>query len=179
MLVIFDRTLGRHAGMLRLMRLLIAVIAALAVAGVSGEANAQEPVPTADLAIVSITASANHIRVGDVITFTVIAANNGPDAVNSLDVTIRTEPLLANEDEECDPTQGVSADTPSCEYPGGLASSIPPGETLTTTYSGVVPSGSKFVTATACVSSELPINDPNSSNDCASASVKVIGRRKP
>lgn len=44
----------------------------------------------------------------------------------------------------------------------------------------VLPTGSKFASDTACVTSpEYPPRiDPNPANDCATATVKIVGRRR-
>lgn len=174
---LFGRTAIGNAARTRPVRLIVTGVVVLVVAAVSGEAGAQETIPTADLAIVSISSDAQHARVGDEVTFTIVAINNGPDIVSTLDVTAsQTDPSLQLVDEEC---QEVSADTPACEYSGhgtGVAPGLPLTSTVTTL---VVAAGSKFATLTACVSSEQPINDPVSSNDCTSMTIKIIGRRKP
>ena len=126
--------------------------------------------PEADLAIVSKTANVKHAKVGDEVTFTIVATNNGPDTAE-LDVIETTLEGLELVSETCD--LGISADTPACEY--GL---VEPGQTLTTTVvTRVTGTGGRYVVDTACVSSEEPIVDPNPDNDCATATVKIIGKR--
>src|SRR5215212_9181034 len=85
---------------------------------------AQEPV-NADIAIVSKTANARHAKVGQLVTFTIVATNNGPEP-SQLDVF--DQPLIGLHmvEETCD--RGVSPDTPACEY-----SQVQPGESVTTT----------------------------------------------
>jgi hypothetical protein len=132
-------------------------------------AAAQE-VPNADLAVLSNAANAKHGHVGQQVTFTILATNNGPDTTPGLFVTATFQGLELVE-EICD--LGVSADTPSCEY-----SNIPRGQILTTTViARIVRTGSRTAALGACVSSPDPINDTDASNDCLTATVKVIGKR--
>ncbi len=148
----------------------VALVAALALP-VAGRA---QEIPRADLAVVSKTADVKHAKVGGEVTFTIVATNKGPEAAE-LDVIDTT---LANAlaglelvSETCD--LGISADTPACEY--GI---VEPGQTLTTTVvARVTGTSDRYLVNTACVSSEEPIVDPNPSNDCASATVKIIGKR--
>jgi uncharacterized repeat protein (TIGR01451 family) len=127
-------------------------------------------VPTADLAIVSNTASVKHAKVGDEVTFTIIARNNGPEAAD-FNVTWASEQLQLVS-ETCD--LGISPDTPACEY-----GTVEPGVTLTTTVvARVLDTGSKHATSTGCMV-EQPgfIIDPDPQNNCAAATVKVVGMR--
>jgi Domain of unknown function DUF11 len=150
-------------------RFSLAVGSALAVAAIATPASAQT-VPTADLAIVSITPSVTHARVGQDISFTIVATNNGPDVVE-LDTSVTRLRVLRFVSETCD--LGISPDTPFCEY--GF---IEPGVALTTTFVGRVRDvHAKFASVTACASSELALNDPVAANDCATARVKLIGKR--
>jgi uncharacterized repeat protein (TIGR01451 family) len=155
--------------MKRAIRILLLVSAALVVL-VPFPAAAQEA-PNADLAIVSNTATVKHGRVGQQVTLTIVAINNGPDPAPTLDVTATALQGLQLVDEICD--LGVSADTPSCEY-----RDVQPGQTLTTSVVfEIVSTGDKTATLTACVTSEQPINDPTISNDCATATFKLVGKR--
>jgi uncharacterized repeat protein (TIGR01451 family) len=137
---------------------------------VPGPASAQV-VPNADLAIVSNQADVKHAHVGQQVTFTIVATNHGPDPVVSLYVTYTDLEGMQFVDEICD--FGISADTPSCEY-----ANIAAGQTVTTrVIAEIVSTGNKTASATACVSSGDVINDPNPTNDCATATVKVVGKR--
>ena len=132
-------------------------------------AAAQE-VPHADLAVLSNAADVKHGHVGQQVTFTIVATNKGPDSTPNLYVNATFQGLELVE-ELCD--LGVSADTPSCEY-----SNILPGQILTTTVvARIVRTGTKTAALGACVSSPDAINDTDASNDCLTATVKVIGRR--
>jgi len=134
-------------------------------------AAAQE-VPTADLAIVSNVANVKHGHVGQQVTFTILATNNGPDTALNLDVydnsALQGLQILH---EICD--LGMAPDTPSCEY-----SDVLPGQTLTTTViAEIVSTGDKTASLTSCVQSGGTSNDPNTGNDCATATLKVVGKR--
>jgi hypothetical protein len=132
-------------------------------------ASAQD-IPTADLAIVSHTASVKHAKVGEEVTFTINAKNNGPDAADFSVMWSSDQLQLVSE--TCD--LGISADTPNCEY-----GTVEPGVSLTTTVvARVLDTGSKHATSTACMV-EQPgfIVDPNPQNNCGDATVKVVGKR--
>jgi uncharacterized repeat protein (TIGR01451 family) len=130
---------------------------------------AQVP-PNADLAIVSNTANLSHAKVGQEVTFKIVATNNGPDPAE-LFVNEQALVGLVMVSETCD--RGISADTPSCEY-GVLQA----GETVTTTViAQVQATGSKYASNTACVSSPDPLADPNTANDCATANLRIIGKQ--
>jgi uncharacterized repeat protein (TIGR01451 family) len=146
----------------------MSVLVGVTLAVGAGVATA-EGVPTADLAIVSDTADISHAKVGDEVTFTVVATNHGPDAAE-LDVVEYLPSAFAFVAHECD--RGISADGPFCEY-----GTIQPGETVTTRVVAVVVEKSdKYVTHTACVMSEEVIVDTDASNDCAAATVKITGK---
>jgi uncharacterized repeat protein (TIGR01451 family) len=132
--------------------------------------SAAQEVPNADLAIVSDIASVKHAKVGNEVTFTVVATNDGPDAAE-LNVTWASEQMnLVSE--TCD--LGISADTPACEY--GI---VQPGQSRTTTVvAEIIGTGSKHAVSTACVVEQAGfINDPDSQNNCAAATVKILGMR--
>jgi uncharacterized repeat protein (TIGR01451 family) len=138
--------------------------------------SAQE-VPTADLAIVSSTANVSHAKVEQSVTFTVVATNNGPDAVGEIDVNVPDERSTSlTYDLICDGEGGpFGPDGRFCEFTGP----IQPGQTVTTTIVGEVQTtGAKRAGITACVLSFAgPFNDPDSSNDCAAATVRIVGKR--
>jgi uncharacterized repeat protein (TIGR01451 family) len=158
-----------------------AVLVALALDAATSAA--QEPLPHADLAIASNTPNVTHARVGQDVTFTIVARNNGPDPA-IVYVNISLETSLTYEGKELPPgaleitggecDQGVSGDGVYCEY--GV---IEPGETLTQTFVGQVRPGTNRAVNTACIPSWLmSADDPNQANDCLAATVKVIGRGK-
>ena len=127
--------------------------------------------PTADLAVVSNTANLSHAKVGESVTFTIVATNKGPDPAE-LDVyaSEATDSLKAIE-LTCD--RGISPDTPACEY-----NTLQPGETVTTILVAEVQVGNKVASDTACVQSEQPIIDPGLSNECATSTLRVTGKHK-
>ena len=134
---------------------------------VAATAAAQEPV-NADIAIVSKTVNVRHAKVGELVTFTIVATNNGPEA-SQLDVIDQPLVGLHMVEETCD--RGISPDTPACEY-----SQVQPGETVTTTVVAEVDGGvGKYATNTACVSNESGLPDPDPSNDCVTTTLRIIG----
>jgi uncharacterized repeat protein (TIGR01451 family) len=147
-----------------------AVVAIVATVGLAlAAATAAQPVPTADLAIVSNTANVKHAKVGDQVTFTIVATNNGPEAAD-FNVTYSSSQLLLVS-ETCD--LGISADTPACEY-----GTVQPGVTLTTTVvAEVLSTGSKNGVGTGCMVEQEAFIDPNPQNNCADATVKIVGKR--
>ena len=132
--------------------------------------SAAQEVPNADLAIVSNTANVKHAKVGNEVTFTIIATNHGPDAAE-LNVTWASEQMQLVS-ETCD--LGISADTPACEY--GI---VDPGQSRTTiVVAEVISTSSKHAVGTACLVEQAGfINDPDSQNNCAAATVKIVGMR--
>jgi uncharacterized protein DUF11 len=149
---------------------LISVLVATTIGVALPVTAGSEVVPTADLAVVSNSASVRHAKVGDEITFTIIATNNGPDAVD-FNVMWSSEQLQLVE-ETCD--RGISADTPACEY-----GTVAPGVTLTTTViAQLLNTDSKYATGMGCmVEQPALITDPDPQNNCATATVKIVGRR--
>src|SRR5438876_10424166 len=72
--------------MQRVIRLYSLALVSAAVAGLVPIASKAQTVPNVDLAIVSNIANIKHGHVGQLVTFTIIATNNGPDTAPSLDV---------------------------------------------------------------------------------------------
>jgi uncharacterized repeat protein (TIGR01451 family) len=154
---------------------LTTVLAGLAIMATAGGAQAANAVPTVDLAIVSKTADVTKAHPGQLVTYTIVATNYGPDIAQSLDVTDLVD--LQNSglqmvDMSCD--QGISADTPSCEY-----TSVAPGQTVTTivTVRVLKHSKSKVVTNEACVSAENEVIDADASNDCLTVTLPLRGKK--
>jgi uncharacterized repeat protein (TIGR01451 family) len=151
----------------RLAAFVIAVGAGVAVWGGVAQGDV---VPNADLALVSYTTDVAHARIGDEVTFTVVATNRGPEPAE-LDTVVNLPDTLGWVSNQCD--RGISADGQFCEY--GI---LQPGETVTSTaVAEVLATNLKTVSGTACVLSEQVISDPDTSNDCASTSVKIVGKR--
>jgi hypothetical protein len=167
----------------------LAALLCLGLLGVAPSA-AQEP-PTADLAIVSNTANVRHAKVGQEVIFTIVARDNGPDVTAALFVNtdaaprgLGIGPVLCDRLDRCSylicdrslPLPVPSADTPSCDF-----SYVRVGELITVKAVFVVQAtGSKYASFTACVTSPEypPRNDPNPANDCATATVKIVGKRR-
>jgi hypothetical protein len=144
----------------------IAWVLCLAAIGLVLPAAAGAQAGNADLAVLSTTASAKHAKVGEQVTFTIVAKNNGPDAADFNVYWSSDQMSLVTM--VCD--RGISPDTPACEY-----GTVQPGVTLTTTVvAEVMDTGSQHAVGTGCMHSD--VIDPNPGNDCASASVKVVGK---
>ena len=157
---------GERAGRARFVFVLCLLTVGLALTATSGA----EVIPSADLAVVSNVANVEHAKVGDEITFTIVATNHGPDAAE-LDLYFASgEMHLVSE--RCD--LGISADTPACEY-----TIVEPGQTVTTTaVAEVLSTGSKHAVGTACIVEQAEVvSDPDSQNNCAAATVKIVGKR--
>jgi len=159
---------------------LLAVAPLLAVAALpGGVANGQE-LPTADLALVSMTANVRHARVGQEVTFTVVGRNSGPDAA---DFNVIQDPSLffpgSYPPSDFTFVGGLclgsdSFDGSACEV--GL---VQPGDTVTTTFVTTVnATAPRHASNTVCVFSwDVPINDPSPANDCITTTVKIVGTR--
>jgi hypothetical protein len=158
--------------MQRAIRLYSLALVSAALAGLGPIAAEAQTVPNVDLASVSNIANVKHGHVVQHVTFTIIATNNGPDTAPSLDVYDNSALQgLQVVEEIC--ALGISPDTPACEY-----RNVSPGQTLTTIVIAEIVGGSgKTASLTSCVQSEQLINDPNSGNDCATATLKVVGKR--
>jgi hypothetical protein len=142
-------------------------------------AGAQDP-PVPDLQIVSVTANVKHARVGQLITWTITARNNGP-GLASLDAVEDPWQLYGDAgpypradftlvDETC--SLGISADTPGCEW-----TLVPPGTYTVTAVMTVNGSAPRMASNTACVFNLDGPPDANPANDCVTTSLKIVGRR--
>ena len=130
----------------------------------------------ADAAIVSNTPSVNQARVGQQVTFTIVAVNNGPDVEDYLlqvhmDVALNS--LQGGVGPTCD--RHVSPDGPYCEYAGPIY----PGQTLTqTVVEQVQATGSQYASETTCANASGAY-DPNPNNNCATGTVGIITTPPP
>lgn len=123
-------------------------------------------VPVNDLAIVRVTNPSAH-RIGTLVRVTIVARNEGPDAASTLAVTVFDSSTLQFVSETC--SDGVSPDTPSCEY-----SNVPAGETRRTRVTFlIVGSVDGVASTTACVSSLEANPDPNLDNNCVAITLAV------
>jgi hypothetical protein len=161
----------------------------LVAAGVSA---ADEVPKNMDLAIVSNTANVRHAKVGQVVTFTIVATDYGPDLPGELFVqahqasdSLQLGPVICEPFGQCAPVicefalslPGPSADHTQCEF--GIEGHL--GEPVTATIAFAIQgTGSKYASDTACVSASdyPPPLDPNPANDCATATVKIVGKRR-
>jgi hypothetical protein len=123
-----------------------------------------------DLAITSNTPSVSHPRVGQGITFTVTEKNVGAAAV--FDMWMHAPTVSSNLQWAGVDCGSVSSDGDWCEY-SGWAGLFMPGKTFTARYSFIVLPGVRVASFSAC---NAIIPDANGSNDCMSASVRVIGK---
>jgi uncharacterized repeat protein (TIGR01451 family) len=120
-------------------------------------------------------------RAGKTITYIATMTNLGPDNGNSVDVGFSLPDQLSLVSMTCD--QGISPDTPFCEY-----SSLAAGETvvsiLVAKANPGAQKGNPDVTTTASVFFETDCSfypdyctfDPNLSNNSASVTIKLTGK---
>jgi hypothetical protein len=112
----------------------------------------------ADLAVRRITASTTTVHLGDTVRFRVVAVDNGPSR-SELDVEAIESQGLRLVRMVC--ADGVSPDTPFCEYGG-----VPVGTTFVTVVVARVVSVQAGYAQVACTSSAGPTVDPRPANDC-------------
>jgi hypothetical protein len=112
----------------------------------------------ADLAVGRITTPTTRVNVGDTVRFRVVAVNNGPSR-SELDVEAIESQGLRLVRMVC--ADGVSPDTPFCEYGG-----VPAGTTLVTVVVAKVVSVQAGYAQVACTSSAGQTVDPRPANDC-------------
>jgi uncharacterized repeat protein (TIGR01451 family) len=173
--------------------LTVAMLLGLGSSSLGTVANAAEEPANPDVAIVSNTANVRHAKVGQVVIFTIVVTFSGPEVVPNIFVNTDPEPpnlapasILCNPRRGecgyymiCDrppPLLGPSPDTPSCEFGEPHL-----GELLTVKAAFVVQAGGgKYASFRACATLPdfPPGSDPNPDNDCATASVKIVGKRR-
>ena len=141
----------------------------------SGQVFAAQNV--ADLSI-TIVPDKSRVKVGENITYTVTVTNLGPDAALSVGVTHGLADQLNFVSSTCD--GAISADGPFCEY-----SILQPGQSAVSTLIAT-PNPSlqnhdrNALTATATTAFQTTDTvDPNSGNNWASVTVRLIGRLTP
>jgi len=123
---------------------------------------------------VTITANRDKAMPGQLITYTVVATNLGPDNAIFVDVIHSLPDQLQFISLTCD--KGTSPDTPFCEY-----TTLAAGESVTSILvaTPIADPGKhpKQVTTTARVGLETTDSvDPNATNDLASVAIKLIGK---
>ena len=135
---------------------------------------------TSDISV-TLVADQSKVKVGQMITYTAIMTNHGPDDASSVDVRFNLPAQLSLVEETC--AFGISADTAFCEY-----TSIKAGETLISTVVATPNpdyiTRERALTVTADILLEQdcafePIDctsDPDLSNNLASVSTKLIGK---
>jgi hypothetical protein len=154
------------------MRKSLGAVVGLAMLLLAGGASAA--VPVADLQLVSMTADVHHARVGQSVTWTITARNNGPDPV---EVDLNCQPSGSDFSLPGGPvcSSGVSSDGPFCEW---IQPSV--GELFTLTESLTVnASAPRLASNTACAISfdGFDRDDPNPANDCMTKTLRIVGRR--
>jgi hypothetical protein len=141
---------------------LLTALAAVALFAVP--AAAETSPPTADLAVLSISASRHAAAHGSRVTFTEVIRNNGPEAVEMDTLPqISGGTLVA---EVCD--LGISPDTPNCEY-----GEVAPGTSLTSKFVIRVTATHGSLVVKGGVVSESAFEDDNPFNQFRSATVRV------
>lgn len=117
----------------------------------------QQALPAADLSV-QMSADTSSTRVGQSVTYTIVATNDGPSA-STLDTHVIPSRKLFPVVIQC--AFGVSSDGPFCEP--GIAQAH--GQFTTTVIVDVLQPGNDAMTA--CVLSEGDTSDPNQRNNCA------------
>ncbi len=125
---------------------------------------------------IALTMSENHSTLlpGGQVTFTVRMTNRGPDSATFVDVGFKLPAQLKLVSMSCD--QGISPDTPFCEY-----SSLPVGATLVSqlvaTTNPAAHQHAGFLRISASASFENPgVLDPTLSNNTASVRLLLTRR---
>jgi hypothetical protein len=122
-----------------------------------------------DLALVSLRASSHKAHAGDLITFKVVAVNNGHGQADQA-VTARDVHGLTLVSATC--AFGVSSDGPGdCEYGNTKV-----GKPFTTTFvaqAGAPTKDQKTATLVVCTQNLSGGPDPVPGNDCRSATIKL------
>jgi Domain of unknown function DUF11 len=140
-------------------RFFVSAAVGVVLAGILGAVPvAASALPRADLAVTGITPVSSVVTLGQLVTFRVVAVNNGP-ASSQLDVEAIESQGLRLVRMTC--AGGVSPDTPSCEY-----GSVPPGTRLVTRIVARVTTVQSGYVQVACAGSEGDTTDPKPANDC-------------
>ncbi len=147
----------------------IALVAAVPV-------GAQEPVD-ADIAVTNVGSPA-VARVGDVVTFTMVAINNGPDPVALVRLTDAPPVELSDVTWTCGSAGGVTCPVPGGTGidPIGISFAMPPGGTLTITIVGSLlafPPAGRVANQVSVDSQDPGFLDSDPSNNFAQAAVPV------
>ena len=139
-------------------RFLANVLVGVALAGALGAVPAAAALPRADLSVTRISPARDVVTLGELVTFRVVAVNNGP-ASSELNVEAIESQGLRLVRMTC--ADGVTADTPSCEY-----GSVPPGTRLVTKIVARVTTVESGYTQVGCAMSSGDTADPKPAKDC-------------
>jgi hypothetical protein len=143
--------------------ILISVI--VAAGAFASSATAQVSPPSADLAVTSLTTSVTTATRGSVVTFREVITNNGPETVE-----MDTGPQISGGVLVGEICQGVSPDTPFCEY-GDVA----PGQRLVSKFKIKVTTSHGRLVVKGGVFSEEAVLDNNPFNQYLTRSVRITG----
>jgi hypothetical protein len=148
---------------------LLSVLAALP----AGSAAASSRSIVADLGILSAGANVQQAHVGQIIEFTAVAEDFGPQSManNSLDVEAFNQVAFQVTSQEC--SGSISPDGPFCEF-GGVAV----GQQVSVRVTGqVLARQGNYASLSFCVSDESggSLKDRNRGNDCATVRVPIQG----
>ena len=114
--------------------------------------------PRADLSVRRVSPSMSTVTIGERVTFSVVAVNNGPAASDFNVEAIESQGLRLVR-MTC--AEGVSPDTPDCEY-----GTVPPGTRLVTKVVAKVTKEESAYAQVACTTSFGDTGDPKPGNDC-------------
>jgi uncharacterized repeat protein (TIGR01451 family) len=134
---------------------------------------------TSDISL-TLVADQSKVKVGQMITYTAIMTNHGPEDALFVDVAFGLPDQLNLVSMTCD--KGISPDTPFCEY-----STLAAGETVVSTLVATPNSSAlthdRKLTVTANVSFEVDCSfdpnctlDPDTSNNSTSITTKLLGK---
>ena len=134
---------------------------------------------TSDISL-TLVADQSQVKMGQMVTFTATMTNLGPDDAFSVDVGFSLPDQLTLVSMTCD--QGISPDTPFCEY-----STLAAGETVVSTLVATPTTGAltqpRKLTTTAHVFFEVDCSfdpnctfDPDLSNNSSSLITKLTGK---
>jgi hypothetical protein len=141
-------------------RSLVAAFAGLVLATTLGviPAASAAALPRSDLAVTRVSPATATVTLGQLVTFRVVAVNNGPRS-SELNVEAIESQGLRLVRMVC--AGGVTADTPFCEY-----GSVPPGTRLVSRVVAKVTEVESGYTQVGCALSSGDTVDPKPGNDC-------------
>jgi hypothetical protein len=117
-------------------------------------------------------ADVSHAKVGQQVTWTITARNNGPEPA---EVDLNGQPLadFTLTGVVC---SGITNDGPFCEWGEWIQGQL--GALTLTATTTVNASAPRRASNTACVLSfGGPYDDPNPANDCLTKTLRIVGRR--